>query len=88
MIQGQPYAFVSEPFRELLMGRYGRLPGPADPAVFETVARGEQAASNRPAEYVTKIDLDKVYQENADLIRSPRDLLLLLLFPVSGQTIP
>ncbi len=85
VIQGEPYAFVSEPFRDLLMGKYGRLPGPADPEVLTKVARGEPLATNRPGEYVSDIDLGKIYDENADLIRSHRDLLLLLLFPVPAR---
>ncbi len=85
VIQGKPYGFVSEPFRDLMMGKYGRLPGPADPEVFEIVACGQPAATKRPAEYVDTIDLETVYEANADLIRSQRDLLLLLLFPAPAK---
>jgi pyruvate/oxaloacetate carboxyltransferase len=81
IIQGKPYAFVSEPFRELVMGRYGRLPGPADPEVIKVVSRGQPLFTKRPAEYVNPVDLDKVVADNQGLIRSNRDLLLLLLFP-------
>lgn len=85
VIQGSPYAFVSEPFRELLMGKYGRLPGPPDPAVLEKVARGEPPAYKRPADYVNDVDLETLYQKNVDLIRSHRDLLLLVLFPLPAR---
>ena len=85
VIQGNPYSFVSEPFRELLLGRYGRLPGPPDPAVLEKISRGEQPATKRPADYVSDIDLDDIYTKNNGLIRSHRDLLLLLLFPVPAK---
>jgi len=85
VIQGSPYAFVSEPFRELMMGKYGRLPGPVDPAVLEKVARGQPVANKRPADYVKDVDLEKIYRENAELIRSHRDLMLLLLFPVPAR---
>ena len=81
VIQGPPYSFVSEPFRNLLMGKYGRLPGPADPTVLEHVARGQPVTYNRPADGVDDVDLEQVYRDNADLIRSHRDLLLLVLFP-------
>ncbi len=85
VIQGSPYSFVSEPFRELLMGKYGRLPGPPDPDVLEKVSRGEPPAFKRPADYIDDIDLAKVHENNAGLIRSHRDLLLLLLFPVPAK---
>ncbi len=85
VIQGKPYSFVSEPFRDLLMGKYGRLPGPPDPDVLETVSRGEQPATQRPADYVQDTDLQAIYKDNADLIQSHRDLLLLILFPMPAK---
>ncbi len=81
VIQGKPYGFVSEPFRDLVMGKYGRLPGPADQDVLQIVSRGQPLFSRRPAEYVPPVDLDKVMADNQALIHSNRDLLLLLLFP-------
>ena len=85
VIQGAPYALVSEPFRDLIMGKYGRLPGPVDPEVLQKVARGEQPAHKRPADYIDDIDLEKIYEENGDLIRSYRDVLLLVLFPIPAK---
>lgn len=85
VIQGKPYAFVSEPFRDLIMGKYGRLPGPADPEVLKIVSRGQAPVTNRPADDIDDVDLEKVYQDNSDLIRTHRDLLLLLLFPVPAK---
>ncbi len=85
VIQGQPYAFVSEPFRDLVMGKYGRLPGPADPQVLEQVSRGEAAFTGRPAELATRPNLDKLVTDCGSLIRSQRDLLLLLLFELPAK---
>ncbi len=81
VMQGKPYAFVSEPFRDVMMGKYGKLPGPPDSEVLKIVAKGQEPYTGRPAEYVKKVDLEKVYRENKGLIKSHRDLLLLLLFP-------
>ncbi|MFW6060510.1 MAG: oxaloacetate decarboxylase subunit alpha [Phycisphaeraceae bacterium] len=81
VMQGEPYKFVSEPFRDVMMGKYGKLPGPPDPDVLKKVSKGEQPYTGRPAEYVEKVELEKVFQENKQLIQSHRDLLLLLLFP-------
>lgn len=81
VMQGEAYKFVSEPFRDVIMGKYGKLPGPPDPDVLKKVSKGEQPYTGRPAEYVEKVDLQAVFRENKELIRSHRDLLLLLLFP-------
>ncbi|MEM9790927.1 MAG: hypothetical protein AAF842_11050 [Planctomycetota bacterium] len=85
VMQGAPYAFVSEPFRDMMMGKYGRLPGPADPEVMEKVARGEEPFTGRPADRVQDVDLNALYREHGDLIKSERDLLLLVLFPAPAE---
>lgn len=85
VIQGQPYAFVSEPFRDLIMGKYGRPPGPVDPQTLEAVARGEKPFTGRPAELAKKPDLDRLLADAGHLIRSQRDLLLLLLFEMPAR---
>ncbi|MEM7680558.1 MAG: hypothetical protein AAF288_01245 [Planctomycetota bacterium] len=85
VMQGKPYAFVSEPFRDLVMGCYGKLPGPADPGVLQTVSRGEPAFTGRPADRVDDADLVKVFAEHGDLLQSHRDLLLMLLFPAPAK---
>ena len=81
VMQGERYGFVSEPFRDLMMGKYGKLPGRPDPEVLKKVARGEQPFTGRPADLVEDVDLQQVYENNGELIQSHRDLLLLLLFP-------
>lgn len=81
IMQDEPYKMVAEPFRDVVMGKYGRLPGPVDREVLEKVSRGEEAFTGRPADRVADVDLEKVYEENGELIKSHRDLLLILLFP-------
>lgn len=85
VMQGKPYGFVSEPFRDLMMGKYGKLPGPADQAVLHQIAQGRELFTGRPAEYVSKVDLAKVFKENGKLIKGHQDLLLLLLFPAPAK---
>jgi len=85
VMQGNPYAFVSEPFRDMMMGKYGRLPGPADPEVMEKVARGEAPFTGRPADHVKDTDLAAIYQKHGDIIKNERDLLLLVLFPAPAE---
>ncbi len=86
IILGEAYKQVSIPFRDVVMGRYGKLPGPVDPKVFEKVSNGEPAFLGRPADLVDDIDLAKVYQSHGKVIRDHRDLLLLLLFPMPAKT--
>lgn len=85
VMQNSHYGFVSEPFRDVIMGKYGKLPGPADQEVIKIVSRGEQPFTGRPADLVDDIDLVKVYAENGKLLRSHRDLLLMLLFPMPAK---
>ncbi|QQE10729.1 oxaloacetate decarboxylase subunit alpha [Planctomycetota bacterium] len=86
IMQGKPYAFISEPFRDVMMGKYGKLPGAVDPEVLAAVSRGEQPQTGRPADYVEDIDLKKIYADDADkLIQSQRDLLLMILFPMPAK---
>lgn len=81
IMQGEPYKLASQPFRDLMLGKYGRLPGPADPEVLGKVSQGNAPITKRPADYVDDIDLEKLIAQYGPLIRSHRDLLLLLLFP-------
>ncbi|MBI1335572.1 MAG: oxaloacetate decarboxylase subunit alpha [Phycisphaera sp.] len=85
VIQGEPYAFVSEPFRDLLMGKYGKLPGAPEAEVLNKISRGQAPITCRPADLIEDVDLEKVYRDNTDLIRSKTDLLLLLLFPMPAK---
>ena len=85
VLQGEPYAMVTEPFRDLLMGRYGRLPAPPDPDVLKKVSRGQPPLTRRPATYVPPVDLDAMLREHGHLVRGDSDLLLLLMFPVAAR---
>ncbi len=86
VMTGVPYSMMTKEFKALIAGRYGRLPGPADPAVVQqVVAAGEELCTRRPADYVPEVDLEAVYAQSGTLIRTHRDLLLLLLFPLPAK---
>lgn len=85
VIQGKPYAFVSEPFRDVMMGKYGKLPGPVDPEVLAAVSKGEEPFHGRPADRVDDADLAAVYRDCGEYVKSHRDLLLALLFPAPAK---
>ena len=81
IIQGSPYRIVSQQFRDVMMGHYGKLPGPVDPNVLAKVTNGQPAFHGRPADRIADVDLGKITSDSHGLIRSHRDLLLVLLFP-------
>ncbi len=83
---GKRYGMMSNEFRNLVTGKYGRPPGKVDPELLQTAAPDGQVYDRRPGDYVDDIDLEGVYREHNDLIRSHRDLLLLLLFPGPAKT--
>ncbi|MEL7088576.1 MAG: hypothetical protein AAGL98_09095, partial [Planctomycetota bacterium] len=73
-------------FRDVMMGNYGRLPGPIDPEVLAKVSNGQAPFHGRPADRVPDADLVAIYRDGGDLIKSHRDLLLMLLFPGPAKT--
>ncbi|MEM7625110.1 MAG: hypothetical protein AAF333_05725 [Planctomycetota bacterium] len=85
VIQGKPYSIVSQQFRDVMMGNYGRLPGPVDPEVLSAVSSGQDAFHGRPADRVPDADLAAVFRECGDLVKSHRDLLLVLLFAAPAK---
>lgn len=78
---GRRYSVISDPFRDLILGKYGRLPAPPNPEVVKLCSPTGELYSGRPAEYAPKADLDQVLAEADGLIKTHRDLLLCLLFP-------
>ena len=78
---GAPYKQVSMPFRDLLIGKYGHLPGPVDPEVMRKAAGSAKPFRERPADLIPDANFNALMQRHGKLIRGHRDLLLLLLFP-------
>ena len=85
---GTPYKQVSMAFRDLLTGKYGRLPGPVDPEVMSKAAGDTKPFRERPADLIPDANFNALLQRHGGLIRSHRDLLLLLLFPQPAREVP
>jgi oxaloacetate decarboxylase (Na+ extruding) subunit alpha len=71
------YAMVSNEFRMLLRGEFGKTPAPPNPEiVHQVLGPGEEPLRYRPASY-----LHPVLEDSYDLpfVRSRRDLLLHLM---------
>lgn len=86
VLTGKRYGHVSKPFANLVMGLYGRTPGPVSPEVLEKCARGRARFTERPADYADPVDLDALWAEHSALIRSEADLMLLALFKKPAQS--
>ncbi len=80
VLTGKRYGYVSKPFANLVMGLYGRTPGPVSDEVLELCARGRERFTDRPANYAAPVDLNGLRADHADLIRSETDLMLMALF--------
>ncbi|MEX0743977.1 MAG: hypothetical protein WD118_00130 [Phycisphaeraceae bacterium] len=86
VVTGQRYGMITNEFRSLVLGRYGRLPGRPDPNVVRKCAPDGKTFNRRPADYVDDPDLDETLEKAGDMVRSHRDLLLYLLFPAPAKT--
>jgi pyruvate/oxaloacetate carboxyltransferase len=82
----QPYSMMTKEFKAMVAGRYGRLPTPPDPEVLKRVQEaGDEICTRRPADYVGEVDLASVFQSNEGLVKTQRDALLSILFPMPAK---
>jgi len=78
---GARYAIITKEFRDLMLGKYGRLPGPANQEVVKRCAvDGGEVLTKRPGLYAEEPDMPKILAEAGNLIQSKKDLLLYVLF--------
>lgn len=85
VMTGIPYSMMTREFKALIAGRYGRLPAAPDPEVLQKVQEaGEILCKGRPADDVEEVDLDQILKSDPN-IRSHRDILLSILFPVPSR---
>jgi oxaloacetate decarboxylase alpha subunit len=73
------YATLVDEFRDLVLGRFGRTPGPLDPALVRAV---ELLGDGAPAE---SLDMDALRESAKGLAASEEELLLLALFPADAE---
>jgi len=81
VITGSRYSMITNEFKNLMLGRYGRTPGPVNPEVLHKCAADAEVLTDRPATVAPKPNIEEIYADHGQLIRTQRDLLLLLLFP-------
>jgi oxaloacetate decarboxylase alpha subunit len=71
------YERVVDDVRNLLLGRWGRTPGPVDPNVLDRVGGGEEPTTLRPGELVPPV-VDRLRRELGPI--SDEDLMLAIFF--------
>jgi pyruvate/oxaloacetate carboxyltransferase len=80
----QRYQMVSNEFKMILKGEFGRTPGPTNPEIVNSVlGSDEEPLKYRPASYLKPV-LEDSY--NMPFIKTHKDLLLHLLFKQSANT--
>lgn len=78
VMTGDRYSFVSNEFRQLMMGEYGKVPGVVNQEVFDqVVGEGVEVKKYRPASYLMPALEDKV---DLPYVKTNKDLLLHLMF--------
>jgi len=65
VLTGRRYGYISTPFANLVMGKYGHTPGPVNPEVLKKCSRGKERFTDRPASYAEPVDLDAVRAAHA-----------------------
>lgn len=81
------YRTISNQFRDLLFGLYGKTPAAVDPQVRETALRGYDKGvwiTDRPANHL-KPEMDAARRKLGDLARTEEDVLTYVLYPASGE---
>lgn len=72
------YDMVSDEFRMILKGEFGKTPGPTNPEVVKKIlGEGEEPLKYRPASYLKPILED---EHSLPFVRTHKDLLLHLMF--------
>jgi oxaloacetate decarboxylase alpha subunit len=73
------YGTLVDEFRELVLGRFGRTPGPLDPALVRAV----ELLEDEPV--TDELDMDALRESAKGLAASEEELLLLALFPGDAE---
>ena len=81
------YRTISNQFRDLLFGLYGKTPAAVDPKVREMALRGYDQGvwiTDRPANHL-KPEMEAARRKLGDLARTEEDVLTCVLYPASGE---
>ncbi len=82
VITRERYKVVANETREILRGRYGKVPGPVSDDLKKRVLKGEEPITCRPADLLEP-EMEKLRQRYPDL--TDEDLMVVALFPQVAQ---
>ncbi len=86
IMTGERYKMVTKEFRNMVLGLYGKLPGPASKDLIDQLTQQSGGTyTERPANYVDRPDPAAISEKMPGLINSNRDLLLSILFPAPAE---
>lgn len=82
------YKMVTNEVKDLVYGLYGQTPAPVDPEVQKKVLknykRGQTPIKDRAADHLEP-ELDKAREKGGDLVKDDYDLLIVALYPSTGE---
>jgi len=82
------YKMVTNEVKDLVYGLYGKTPIPVDPEIQKKILkgykRGETPVTGRAADYLEP-ELDKVREKVGGLAKDDYDLLIVALYPTTGE---
>lgn len=79
VLTGQRYSTVSEEFKQLIGGYYGKTPAPINPAFSRQILGAEEPITYRPADRIEP-ELEKLRAKVAPYAEQDEDILTLALF--------
>lgn len=82
VITRERYKVVANETREILRGRYGKLPGPVNEELKQRVLKGEEPITCRPAD-ILEPEMEKLHLRHPDM--SDEDVMVTALFPQVAQ---
>ncbi len=82
VITRERYKVIANETREILRGRYGRLPGPVNEELKQRVLKGEEPITCRPAD-ILEPEMEKLHLRYPDM--SDEDVMVTALFPQVAQ---
>lgn len=80
VVSGERYKMVSAETKDVLRGKYGKLPAEPNPEIVKKVLGDEQPITCRPADLI-KPELDNYRNEIKEYIEQEEDVLSYALFP-------
>ena len=80
VLTNERYKVITKETRQCVMGKYGKLPAPIDPALLEKVAEGKEVITCRPADLLEP-EWEGVVNDLGDKYTSEEDRLTYAMFP-------